>query len=56
MLFDRGETSRIQLDQARLRLAGAERKEAEARAGRAAAAIALYKSLGGGWLAESAAQ
>lgn len=52
MLFDRGETSRIELDRARLRLAGAERKEAEARAGRASYAIALYKALGGGWRGE----
>ncbi|WEK48331.1 MAG: efflux transporter outer membrane subunit [Candidatus Andeanibacterium colombiense] len=55
MLFDRGETSRIQLDQARLRLAGAERKEAEARAVRASSAIALYKALGGGWQGAGAA-
>lgn len=56
MLFDRGETSRIQLDQARLRLAGAERKEAEARATMASNAIALYKALGGGWQAENGAE
>jgi NodT family efflux transporter outer membrane factor (OMF) lipoprotein len=52
MLFDRGETSRIALEQARLRLVRAERQESEARAGRASAAIALYKALGGGWQAQ----
>lgn len=49
LLFERGETDRLALEQARLRLAAAERRESEARAGRANAAIALFKALGGGW-------
>ena len=56
MLFDRGETSRLQLEQARLRLAQAERRDSEARAAKAGAAIALYKALGGGWQQQVAAQ
>lgn len=49
MLFERGETSRLQLEQARLRLTQAQRQDAQSRAGKAAAAIALYKALGGAW-------
>ncbi|MBO9602129.1 MAG: TolC family protein [Novosphingobium sp.] len=52
MLFERGETSRMQLDQARLRLAAAERKETDARVTMADSAIALYKALGGAWQAD----
>lgn len=52
MLFERGETSRLQLEQARLRLMQAQRQDAQSRAGKAAAAIALYKALGGAWQAE----
>ena len=55
MLFEKGETSRIDAAQARIRLAAIERQEAEARAGRTLAAIALYKALGGGWQGSSAA-
>lgn len=55
LLFERGETSRINLEQARLRLLRAQRAESEARASRSAAAIALYKALGGGWQAPKAA-
>lgn len=49
LLFQRGETSRLPLEQARLRLMQAERRESEARAARAGSAVALYKALGGGW-------
>ncbi|KPL69276.1 hypothetical protein SZ64_14885 [Erythrobacter sp. SG61-1L] len=54
LLFERGETSKLQLEQARLRLTQAERQDAQARAGKAASAIALYKSLGGAWQDEAA--
>ena len=56
MLFERGETNRLQFDQARLRLAQAERNHADARAAKADAAIALYKALGGGWMVEEPAE
>lgn len=49
MLFEKGETSNLAAQQARLRLSGVERQAAQARATRAIAAIALYKALGGGW-------
>lgn len=55
MLFERGETNRLQFEQARLRLAQAERNDAEARSAKASAAIALYKALAGGWMAEEPA-
>jgi len=46
---ERGEDSRLALEQARLKLTQAERQELAARAGKSAAAIAFYKALGGGW-------
>ncbi|OJW69964.1 MAG: hypothetical protein BGO57_11345 [Sphingomonadales bacterium 63-6] len=52
LLFDKGETNRLQLEQARLRLAQSQRQDAQARAGKAGAAIALYKALGGAWQGE----
>ncbi|AKH44193.1 NodT family efflux transporter outer membrane factor (OMF) lipoprotein [Altererythrobacter atlanticus] len=49
MREERGEDSRLVLEQARLSLTRAERQALQARAGRSAAAIAFYKALGGGW-------
>ncbi|HTN13649.1 MAG TPA: efflux transporter outer membrane subunit [Sphingomonadaceae bacterium] len=54
MLFERGETNRLQLEQARMRLTQAQRQDAQSRAGKAASAIALYKALGGAWEADQA--
>ncbi|MGD9809949.1 MAG: efflux transporter outer membrane subunit [Sphingobium sp.] len=48
----RGEDDRLALMQARLKHAEALRQERDAAAARASAAIALYKSLGGGWSGE----
>jgi len=49
--FDRGEDSRISLEQARLVLVNTQRLAAEADGATTIAAIALYKSLGGSWQA-----
>jgi len=49
MRFLHGENDRLAREQARLRLASAERQQSQARAARASAAVALYKALGGGW-------
>ncbi|BBC72186.1 RND transporter [Altererythrobacter sp. B11] len=46
---DRGEDSRLELEQARLALMDAQAQDVQARAAHSAAAIALYKALGGGW-------
>ena len=49
--FEAGEINRLALEQARLDLVARERELAEARAGAATAAAALYKALGGAWQA-----
>ncbi len=49
MLFERGETNLLQLEEARLNLVSVKRQAAQARASRASAAVSLYKALGGGW-------
>lgn len=46
---ERGEDSLLELEQARLKLAQAERAELQARLAHGLAAIGLYKALGGGW-------
>lgn len=51
MRFERGEDSRVALEQARLTLVSARRAAAEAEAASAIAAMALYKALGGSWQA-----
>lgn len=54
MRFESGEDSRLALERARLLLAGAEARLADAEGAHTAAAIALYKALGGAWQAEVA--
>lgn len=49
MRSDRGEDDRLALAQARLELSQVQRREVTASVNRAAAAIAFYKALGGGW-------
>jgi len=46
---DRGEDDRLTLERARQSLLAARQRDQQARAARAQAATALYKSLGGGW-------
>ena len=46
---DRGEDDRLALARARLAELAAERRASEAAAAKAQAAVALFKSLGGGW-------
>jgi outer membrane protein TolC len=45
----RGEDSKLALAQARLQLTQAKERDLLARAARSDSAVALYKSLGGGW-------
>lgn len=56
MRFARGEDSRADLARARLAVIARGGAQSEARASNAHAAIALFKALGGGWLASPAAQ
>lgn len=54
--FAAGEDSRLDLARARLAVIGRGQVMSEARANNAQAAIALFKALGGGWLASAPAQ
>lgn len=47
--MSRGEDDRLDLERSRLRLVQADRRQKDALAAYANAAVALYKSLGGGW-------
>ncbi|QNE06357.1 efflux transporter outer membrane subunit [Croceicoccus marinus] len=53
--FERGEDNRLELDRARLELLAREQSLASARVEAANAAVAVYKSLGGAWQAETPA-
>ncbi len=49
MLFEKGEASRADMTQARLGWLEVQHRDAQLRASHTSAAIALFKSLGGGW-------